>query len=479
MVNKNNNFIDKIIKVPSNVCFLLSGLIIIFLTRILDINILGGLLLIGLTLYFTYFSPIMPTKERKQIFLVLTFLFVSFIFITKNIIAYKIPFSYIPVIGFAMLAEILYDNRKLSFIFCLALACLGGLLTGGSLFLTLIFLLSGTIAIILVLNVRRRSQILTAGLFAGITQTALFWLIYGKNSSFDYTLSNLFSGLICSIAVTGILPFLENTFGITTNISLLELSDFNHPLLKKLILEAPGTYHHSLITGNLAEAATESIGANALLARIGAYYHDIGKLANAEYFMENQKSSHSKHSSINPSISKMVIMNHIKEGIELAKKYKLKPAIVDFIAQHHGTSLVYYFYRRALEEIEEDERIQEEGFRYSGPRPNSKETAIVLLADSVEAASRVIDDPQPSKIKEVVHKVINNKFIDGQLDDCDLTLKDLEKIANVFIHMLTGIYHGRIKYPESPKKENIHKKLNRSDAAYRHKQDKEAGFENS
>lgn len=470
---------NKILKIPSQIYFLIGCLIIISLTFLLNINILGGFLLIGLSLYFTYFSPLITNRGKKQTYLVLSFLLVTFIFITKEIAARKIAFAYIPVIGFAMLAEMLYDNRKLSFVFCLSIACLGGLLSDGSLSISLIFLLSGITAIILVLKARRRSQILTAGMFAGSTQTALFWLAYAKTVSLEDIFANLFSGLISSITVAGILPFLENIFGITTNISLLELSDFNHPLLKKMILEAPGTYHHSLITGNLAEAAAESVGANSLLARIGAYYHDIGKLANAEYFMENQKSSHSKHSSLNPSISKMVIMNHIKEGTELAKKYKLKPAIVDFISQHHGTSLVYYFYRKALEEIEEDEKIQEEGFRYSGPKPTSKETAIVLLADSVEAASRVINDPQPAKIQEVVHKVINNKFIDGQLDDCDLTLKDLEKIADVFIHMLTGIYHGRIPYPESSKKENSHKKLNRPDAAYRQKQDREDNFEDS
>lgn len=466
---------NKISKIPSKIYFLISSITIIILTLILDINILGGFLLIGLSLYFTYFSPIITNRERKQIYLVLTLLLVTFIFIAKKLAIHRLPIPYIPVIGFAMLVEILYDNRKLSFIFCLAIACLGGLISGGSLSLSLIFLLSGVTAIVLVIKVRRRSQILTAGLFAGITQTALFWLAYGRISSFGETLTNLFSGLICSVAVTGILPFLENIFGITTNITLLELSDFNHPLLKKMILEAPGTYHHSLITGNLAEAAAESVGANALLTRIGAYYHDIGKLANVEYFMENQKTAKGKHSNLNPSISKMVIMNHIKEGVELAKKYKLKPAILDFIAQHHGTSLVYYFYRKALEEIEEDEKIQEEGFRYAGPRPTSKETAIVLLADSVEAASRVISDPQPAKIKDVVHKVINNKFIDGQLDDCDLTLKDLEKIANVFIHMLTGIYHGRIKYPER----NIHKKSNREEITSKQESDKEDNLKNS
>jgi putative nucleotidyltransferase with HDIG domain len=212
------------------------------------------------------------------------------------------------------------------------------------------------------------------------------------------------------------------------------------------------------VVGNISESACEAVGANALLARIGAYYHDIGKLQKPHYFSENQDASLSRHDTLTPSMSKLIIMHHVKEGLELAQKYKLKPALMDFIQQHHGNSLVYYFYRRALEGLEEDEEVKEEGFRYPGPRPNTKETAIVLLADSVEAATRTLKDPAPEKIKEVVHKVINNKFIDGQLDECDLTLKDLEKISSVFIRILSGIYHSRVTYPE-PRSENNHKKF--------------------
>ncbi len=201
------------------------------------------------------------------------------------------------------------------------------------------------------------------------------------------------------------------------------------------------------------------IGANALLARIGAYYHDIGKLDKAEYFGENQDINDSKHDSLTPAMSKLVIINHVKEGIELAKKYKFSPRLINFIQQHHGTSLVYYFYRRALETLEDDQEVKEEGFRYPGPKPDSKETAVVLLADSVEAAARALKDPTPSKIEEVVHKIINNKFIDGQLDECELTLKDIENISAVFIRMLGGIYHSRVTYPErTPKSENNGKK---------------------
>jgi hypothetical protein len=250
----------------------------------------------------------------------------------------------------------------------------------------------------------------------------------------------------------GVLPVFEFLFNVVTNISLLELADFNHPLLHRLMLEAPGTYHHSLIVGNLSEAACSSIGANALLARIGAYYHDIGKITKPEYFSENQELNSNKHDNISPQMSKMLIMNHVKEGLEFAKRSKLNPQIVEFIKRHHGTSLVYYFYKRALENPEDVRAVHEDGFRYPGPKPNSKETAIVLLADSVEAATRSLKTPTPESIKDIVQKIINNKFIDGQIDDCDLTLKDLEKIAHVFIHVLSGIYHTRVTYPDDHKK---------------------------
>jgi len=256
------------------------------------------------------------------------------------------------------------------------------------------------------------------------------------------------NGFICAAFITVSLPIFEYLFNVATNITLLELSDFNHPLLKRLALEAPGTYHHSLIVGNLAETAAETIGANSLLCRVGAYYHDIGKIIKPEYFSENQITTTSKHINIKPSISKSIILGHVKEGLELAKKHKLKPAIVDFINQHHGTSVMYYFFRRALEDVDQDvSKLKEDGFRYPGPRPQTRETAIVLLADSVEAAVRAIDEATPAKIQNTVHRIINNKFIDKQLDRCELTLKDMDSINQSFVRIITAIYHSRIPYP--------------------------------
>lgn len=435
----------------------LGSLLIAALSALLNMHILAGFLFIIFLLYLLFSKErvigIGPDKRQNALILIL--LFIVFIAASKNILYFHKPAAYIPVTGLVMLITILYNNLTLSFAFCALASYIAGSLSGGSLYLSQIFFISGLSAAMILLRLSFRIRILGAGLCAGLTQALLFWLTF-RPASLDEILPNLYSGLICAVVVAGTLPALENLFGIVTNISLLELSDFNHPLLKRMILEAPGTYHHSLIVGNLAESAARAIGANPLLARVGAYYHDIGKLTQPEYFMENQKIA-SKHAHLSPSMSKIVIMNHVKEGLTLAKQYRLKPAIIDFITQHHGNSLVYYFYRKALEEIEQDEKVYEEGFRYPGPRPSSRETAIVLLADSVEAATRVIPEPQAIKIEEVVHKIINNKFIDGQLDNCELTLKDLENIAKVFIHSLSALYHGRIQYPQGTTKEHHHK----------------------
>jgi hypothetical protein len=215
-----------------------------------------------------------------------------------------------------------------------------------------------------------------------------------------------------------------------------------------MILEAPGTYHHSLVVSNISEAAADAVGANALLTRVGAYYHDIGKMVKPEYFTENQLAGGNKHDNIEASVSRLVILNHVREGLELAKKYKLNPVICSFINQHHGTSLMYYFYQKALEDAEERTAVKEDAYRYPGPKPQSKETAIVLLADSAEAATRSLEDITPRKIEDLVRKIINNKFIDGQLDECELTLKEIELIAQSFTRVLSAMYHGRVKYPD-------------------------------
>ena len=436
--------------------FLALSLLFFLVTYILGISLLVTAFLACLYVYLKISS--IKLKSRYNILYIiflLAIIFVSSYFMMrKGWSAVWIPFCVVP-----MLCTLLFNDLRVSLLVTLASAVTIASAAGGQFNLGLFFLTSGLLSSILVFGARRRVEIMRAGFIVGLAQAGVILLIDHLNfhNPARY-LAPAVGGFASGIIVIGILPLFEYLFKTSTDISLLELADFNHPLLQRMILEAPGTYHHSLVVGNLSEAACNAVGAHSLLARIGAYYHDIGKLQKPVYFSENQDINASQHDTLSPSMSKMVIMNHVRDGVELARKYNLNQQLVDFIQQHHGNSLVYYFYRRALESIEEDQDIQEEGFRYPGPKPDSKETAIVLLADSVEAACRALKEPTPARIKETVHKIINNKFIDGQLDECDLTLKDLEKISAVFIRILSGIYHSRINYPEENKGENNHKK---------------------
>ncbi|NQU07903.1 MAG: HDIG domain-containing protein, partial [Candidatus Abyssubacteria bacterium] len=256
------------------------------------------------------------------------------------------------------------------------------------------------------------------------------------------------NGLITAIGIVpGSLIPLESIFGIATSIRLLELSDLNHPLLKRMAMQAPGTYHHSLMVGNMAEAAAEEIGANSLLARVGSYYHDVGKMNKPLYFSENQRGAKNRHDELTPNMSALILTAHAKEGVELAREQRLNQPIIDFIEQHHGTSLMPFFYQKAMEQ-DQTHSVEEDNFRYAGPRPQSRETAICMLADSVEAASRSLSNPTHGHIKAMVEKIINNKFVDSQLDECDLTLKDLHGIADSFVRVLAGYLHSRVEYPE-------------------------------
>jgi cyclic-di-AMP phosphodiesterase PgpH len=417
---------------------------------ILGINLVVPAVLVCLVL-------LLQAIHRSEDFKTYRILYLVFLFVIVISASYAIRISNAPVLFspfpvLAMLSVMLFNDLIVAFFLTSAGAVTIAAINGNDFFMGLICLASGISAALLIHGARRRNDIIRAGIILGVIQVAVGLLLTNFRLLEPTQYLILFSnGLMYSVIILGILPVFEFLFGTATNISLLELADFNHPLLHRLMLEAPGTYHHSLVVGNLSEAACSSIGANSLLARIGAYYHDIGKLNKPEYFSENQDMTASKHDALSPTISKMVIMNHIKEGVDLARRTHLNPRIIDFIQHHHGTSLVYYFYRRALERVEDTQEVAEEGFRYPGPKPRTKEIAVVLLADSVEAATRSMKNPSPDGIRELVHKIINNKFIDGQLDDCDLTLKDLEKIAHVFIHVLSGIYHTRIMYPDQKK----------------------------
>jgi putative nucleotidyltransferase with HDIG domain len=322
--------------------------------------------------------------------------------------------------------------------------------------MTLIGSSAGTFAS---LQLRKRVQFLRLG--AGIGLASFLVLLayrvfqeYAFVESFQIAALGLAKGLLVTMPLAFLLlPILEWAFNLTTDITLLELSDLNHPLLKKMIIEAPGTYHHSLVVSTLAEAACETIGANALLARVGCYFHDIGKIARAEFFTENSQQQN-RHQNLAPTMSCLIIMNHVKDGLELGKKHKLRESILKFIPEHQGTGVIYYFYRKALDHAKPGEKIDPNNFRYPGPKPQSRETAVALLSDSVEAASRSLQEPTPDSIRQLVRKIINDKFIDGQLDECDLTLRDLYKIQESFVHNLVAIFHTRVKYPTAPVEES-------------------------
>ena len=339
-------------------------------------------------------------------------------------------------------------------------------------------LVSGFTAVLLTQTVRRRSRLIRAGLCVGLSiwLLALTFGLIGPFNLFDPAATNwsmigiqsafaIGNGIVTAMLVGGALPLLEQVFQITTDISWLEASDLNHPLLRRMTIEAPGTYHHSLVVANLAESAAEAIGANATLCRVCSYFHDIGKLVKPDYFTENMNFERNPHDDLAPTMSALIIIAHVKEGVDLALKHGLNQQVVDVIQQHHGTSLVYYFYKRALQQFEDARaggkimkmreedipEVSEESFRYSGPKPQTRESAIISLADMVESASRSLEKPTPQKIEQLVNDLIDQRLADHQLDECDLTLRQLKTIAERFRFTLMNMLHTRIAYPKEGK----------------------------
>lgn len=359
----------------------------------------------------------------------------------------------------AIMAAIIYGimlNITASAIFVLILSLCLGILYHGDLTIFLLCSISLLVTVMSSFRARRRTHLMRAGLIAGLTQSLFIigrGLIAGQPiPSLSILATNgIANGFLGGFFCAGLLPIMEYLFHVTTDIRLVELSDLNHPLLKKLVLEAPGTYHHSLIVANLSEAAAEAINANPLLTRVGAYFHDVGKLKKPEYFSENEWRGKSRHDDLIPSMSSLIIMSHVKDGIDLASKYGLPKEIIDIIQQHHGRSIVFFFYKRAEENLPENGRIDEEEYRYPGPIPQTKEAAIILLADAVEAASRSLDKPTPSRIANLIEQIFNARITDGQLDQSLLTMNDLSIIKERFAYILNGIFHTRPKYPTDTK----------------------------
>ncbi len=429
----------------------------IFLTVI---RYLGKFLVISLAIsVFVIFLALSKSravilKNIKRVILIAT-IFLLVTFLTYNINRFELSPYLIPITIGSMLLTIFIDTR-VGFVGTIILSIIIGFLRGNEFNISFISIFAGTIAVLSVSRIRTRnwlfnSIVLVIGAYI-VSITIMELLRYSNfKTILNFWVFGAINGFLSPLLVYGLQVIIEYFFDIATDMKLLELSDLNNPLLRKLSIEAPGTYHHSLMVGNLAEAAAESISANALLARVGAYYHDIGKIEKREYFIENQMKAKNPHEKLSPTMSCLILMNHVKKGIEIAKKYKLSKEIRDFIAEHHGTNLITFFYQKALEKSDGEE-INESNFRYPGPKPKTKETGIVMLADAIEAASRTLKDPSQSRIRGMVISIVQDRFKESELDDCPLTLRELTKIIESFETVLLGTFHSRIEYPEQNEK---------------------------
>jgi len=444
-------------------------------SNISSLAVLAGIfcivLFLTLLLYFWRTRNWLKTSPRSNVdFLVFAIVaLLQILFVKAGIfisVAVNRAFPSLPVdacyfaIPFAMGAMIIavLVNRNVAMIMSVLSSFLISLLFEEKILFPLFSFLGSVAASYHVVNSRQRSMFLKVGVFLGVVNIAAILslnLLTGRLLD-DLILRlamGLFGGIITGILVAGLTPVFESLFGFITYIKLLELANLNQPLFQKMIIEAPGTYHHSIIVASLVESAAEAIGANALLAKVSAYYHDIGKLAKPHYYIENQTGYDNRHDKLSPKMSALIIISHVKEGCELAMKAKLGQPIINIIREHHGTSLISYFYDKAKKNKDESIRsLTESDFRYPGPKPQTKEAGLVMLGDVIEASSRTLTNPTPARIRSLVRERIARIYTDGQLDESELTLRNLNTIAETFTRILTGIFHHRVEYPEAPPK---------------------------
>ncbi|RLB20193.1 MAG: HD family phosphohydrolase, partial [Deltaproteobacteria bacterium] len=429
-------------------------------------------LMIGILLALSYIvllkrSNMFKGDSKSLIFISVTLLFMFLLVVLYNTVAEEVargfPFVTPQVLLFAVpitLGAILisiFQGLEVAIAFSLILSILASIAVEGRIEFFIYFLIGSLLAAYGVRNCRERLVLIKTGMKVGVLNIVMSLSVqslYGNPYSLfggASVVSGFLGGVLAGVIATGFLPLLEMIFGFTTDIKLLELSSLDQPILKDLMVKAPGTYHHSVMVSNMVEATAESIHTNPLLAKVSAYYHDIGKINKPLYFIENQVKGDNRHEKLAPSMSSLILISHVKDGVELAKQHRLGKEIIDIIQQHHGTSLISYFYQKAREQSKKrgsrSSPVKEEDFRYPGPKPQTKEAGLVLVADAVEAASRTLVNPTPARIQGMVQKIINNIFSDGQLDECELTLKDLNQIAKTFSKTLSGIFHSRIKYP--------------------------------
>lgn len=401
-----------------------------------------------LFMYLFLFRREMYNSNNRLLALLLVFaLQLAFI---QLAVSFNMPNYAYPVAMLPIIATVLFDTQ-IGIISTFVLAMLLGVMHRFDFTLALETVTIGAIASMISSNTRKRSHYFR--IFIVLVFTTMFYIVLVEGMKLtpdkDFTTLLGLGALAASLSVVFsifFIPFFESLFGVTTDLTLLELSDLNHPLLKRLALEAPGTYHHSISVGNLCEAAAKNIGANPLLARVGAYFHDIGKIEIPEYFVENQLSVKSRHEQLTPTMSALILSSHVKRGRQLGEREDIPEDVLNFIEEHHGTMVQTYFYNKAVEQGGDPKDVDK--FRYPGPKPQVRETGICMLADAVEAASRTLDDPKPSRINNLIQKIINDRFQSGELDECPLTLRDLAKIKESFSQVLIAAFHHRIEYPK-------------------------------
>ena len=419
------------------------------------IGFIGRIMLSGVILFFFYaylytYRPAIYHDIKLLILMGLIFLShlaMAYFFV------YRLHWSEyaIPMTIAAMLVTIIFDGR-ISFIAMVTLNLLVGIILSNNLPFVITNLFVASLAIYTVRRLRERTQLMWSivAIVAGYVSVILiFELIKFSdwNSLLDKVLFAATNGFLAPPLTYGLLIVIEKTFKITTNLTLLELLDFNHKLLNHLAINAPGTFKHSVDVGNLAVTSADAIGANSLLARVGAYYHDVGKVTKPMYFIENQMGGENKHNKLAPRLSAMIITSHVKDGIRLAKEYKLPQVVADFIPMHHGRSRVEYFYQQALKQATNPQDVNEDDYRYPGPRPNTKETGILMIAEAVEAASRSVSSPTPQRLETLIDSIIETRIKEGDLDECPLTFRELTTIKESIIPVLIGSLHKRIEYP--------------------------------
>ncbi len=413
--------------------------------------LLAVTLVLALSVYVARAQPLLLERPRRQLLLALT-LMVAGVSARLLIPGHTLMPYLFPVAAISMLVTILLDGH-LAIVATAVMALVVGYNAGGSLELAVYAFVGGTIAALSIWRLDHLGMFVRAAVQLALANAAALLAFRLRTPTYDPTAMVQLLGMALANAVlSASLAFVAfaaigRLFGITTSLQLLELARPTHPLFRQLLIKAPGTYHHSIVVSNMAERAAEAIGADPLLARVGSYYHDIGKIARPYFFAENQSDGQNPHDNLDPKTSAEIIIGHTLDGIALARKYGLPDRVRDFIPEHHGTHLVTYFFRRANQEAD-GEDVREEDYRYPGPRPQSRETAIVMLADSIEAAVRANRPTTQAETERVIRQITNDRLVAGELDECDLTLRDLDHIREAFFGVLQGVFHPRIQYPE-------------------------------